>query len=31
MVKIMRKCYLLASFSKRFEHFWVVITSKLSK
>ena len=29
MVKTIRKCHILASFSKRFEYFRAVITSKL--
>ena len=29
MVKIVSKCHFLVSISKRFENFWVVITSKL--
>ena len=30
MVKTVSKCHFLVLISKRFEHFWVVITSKLS-
>ena len=31
MIKIVSKCHFSTSFSKQFEHFWVVITFELSR
>ena len=31
MVKTLSKCHFLTSFSKQFDHFWVMIISKLLK